>query len=398
MRMPTSRRVLVFLNSLEMGGTQINAVDLADGVRSFGFEPHLAGWRGPTMGLVEVAGRRGLSIEVLQRSATSVGRARTVAALYQGLKPDLVHVYGGVEARAGFWGAALLGRVPLILTVYEMRIPRNFYRSPALVVGTGYLAEAYAKRRGPTVLISPPVDTTRDQVISAGGEQLDAGRPAQGRIRLVMVTRVDEAMKARHIEAAMATMRHLPEHVDLTVVGTGDAMHRLSRLATDTNGELGRTAVQMVGEMTDPRPAYAAADIIMGMGSSAARGLSFGKPLVVIGEYGVPELFTPMSSLSIFHRSFWNERRPSRETEAIEDLLQPLVQDQRLREELGVYGRGFAERNFSLREMTDRLAALYGSMATSGSWRSDWLRDGLLDLCNTPRIAWTHARPLVLRK
>ena len=39
----------------------------------------------------------------------------------------------------------------------------------------------------------------------------------------------------------------------------------------------------LAGEMLDPRPAYAAADVVLGMGGSALRGMAFGKPLVVQG-------------------------------------------------------------------------------------------------------------------
>ena len=49
----------------------------------------------------------------------------------------------------------------------------------------------------------------------------------------------------------------------------------------------------LIGALRDPRPAYAASDIVLGMGGSALRGLSFAKPLVMIGERGFARLFTP---------------------------------------------------------------------------------------------------------
>jgi glycosyltransferase involved in cell wall biosynthesis len=201
-------------------------------------------------------------------------------------------------------------------------------------------------------------------------------------------------MKARHIEAAIRSIRHLPQHVDLIVVGTGDAIDRLRRLAALTNKELGRPAVRMIGELTDPGPAYAVADIVLGMGSSAARGLAFGKPLVVIGEHGVPEMFSPETSMAIFHRSFWNELHPKSEHAAIEDVLAPLVDRAELRDQLGDFGRAFAENNFSLNRMAERLAGLYHSMALIDSWKGGWILDSFRDLGNVPRIAWAHtARP-----
>ena len=46
----------------------------------------------------------------------------------------------------------------------------------------------------------------------------------------------------------------------------------------------GRQVVLLTGEIADPRPAYAAADVVVGQGGSALRGMAFGKPLVVVGE------------------------------------------------------------------------------------------------------------------
>jgi hypothetical protein len=393
---PVRPRVLVCLNSLELGGTQINAVDLSDRVRGWGFQPHLVGWAGPRMGLLHLVKDRYLSVRVLERPETSFGRARALAEQVHRVQPHIVHVYGGVDARAGFWGAARFGRVPLLLTVYEMQMPPRFYRSPGLVVGTTYLAEEERDRRGPTVLISPPVDTWRDRSGAVREMDLSPWGVAEDTVRLVMVTRVDEAMKARHIEVAIDAVARLPGNVSLLVVGTGDALPRLQRRAAAVNEDIGRPAVHFVGELADPRPAYAAADVVLGMGSSAARGLAFGKPLVVIGEYGVPELFSPETSEQLFRRSFWSAEPPTSGTAALHNVLLPLMGNSELRSSLGSFGRSFAEERFSLDRMSERLAGLYGSMLPGGTWRADWLRDAAHDLGNGPRLLRTHVVPRVL--
>src|SRR5207237_10898328 len=74
--------------------------------------------------------------------------------------------------------------------------------------------------------------------------------------------------------------------LDLVIVGTGDAEDVVRRKAEAANRRLGRPAVVLVGPMNDPRPAYAAADLVLGQGGSAIRAMSFTKPLIVIGEKG----------------------------------------------------------------------------------------------------------------
>ena len=54
----------------------------------------------------------------------------------------------------------------------------------------------------------------------------------------------------------------------------------------------GRQVVLLTGEIADPRSAYAAADVVVGQGGSALRGMAFGKPLIVVGEEGFSELLT----------------------------------------------------------------------------------------------------------
>ena len=77
------------------------------------------------------------------------------------------------------------------------------------------------------------------------------------------------------------------------IVGDGAARPRLAQLAEETNAEIGRQAVVLTGMLLDPRPAYAAADIVVGMGGSSLRGIAFGKPVIIVGEKGFSAPFTP---------------------------------------------------------------------------------------------------------
>ena len=72
--------------------------------------------------------------------------------------------------------------------------------------------------------------------------------------------------------------------VQLAIVGDGDAKDQVAERAKRANAVAGRRAVVLTGSLTDPRPAYAAGDVLLGMGSSALRAMSFGKPLIVQGQ------------------------------------------------------------------------------------------------------------------
>ena len=126
--------------------------------------------------------------------------------------------------------------------------------------------------------------------------------------------------------------------------------------------------------MADPRPAYAAADIMLGMGGSAARALAFGKPLVVQGEAGWSSLFEPSSAETLAHSSYWSPDAVPNPAARLAATIAPLLRDSERRTELGRFGRAFAEEHFALTAMADRLIDFY--LTVQGEYTSrDWLAD-----------------------
>lgn len=388
--MPTSR-VLVQLHSLRLGGTEVTAVDLARAVRRHGYESVLFGpadtlpAQGPS--ILEVADGLGVRIETYDRSPTvSRGGARRLTRRADAMGADIVHVYGiNGEPRCAYWGPSRLGRRALVHTVYEMGVDPDLYRHTCLVVGTGYLRDELADRPGPTALVSPPVDLERDapDEALASGFRRGLGELA-GRTLVVVVSRLDREMKAFPVETAIrATAALRDTDIGLVVVGDGEERARLARLAECVNASAGRRLVSLVGALADPRPAYAAADVCLGMGSSAARALAFARPLVVQGERGSSELFEPTTAHDLFHRSFWSAASHPGAVLALADLLRPLVADPARRARLGAFGREFAARSFGLEAMAERLAGVYAaSLASYGP--AAWSRDLRLE---APRLS-----------
>lgn len=380
--MPTGKTVLVQLNSLALGGTQLNAVDLAWAVESFGYRSVLYGPadslpRDGTPNLLDSASSRGLKIEPYERARGVLRRgANALDTRASQIGADIVHVYGAdAEPRTAFWGPCRGGRRPFVHTIYEMSVDANAYSHNSLIIGTGYLRDELAGRPGPTALISPPVDTIGDSPNRLIGEQFREGRFGRDQLLIVIVSRLDKWMKAYPVETAIRAMAYLADTgAALVVVGSGTEEGRLMELGTRINQLAGRNLVEFTGAMADPRPAYAAADIALGMGGSAARSLAFGCPLVVQGEFGTSEVFHPESSASLYRRSFWNPGAQPNAAENLADILAELINAPARRRELSDFGRYFAEETFSLNAMSERLASVYDRSLTSYG-RMSWLRD-----------------------
>lgn len=380
------RTVLVQVNHLDLGGTQLNAVDFARAVEPHGYRSVLYGpldtlpRSGPT--LFDVATDRGVSLEGYDRSAGVLsGRARSMARRAEEIGADIVHVYGTWgDPRTAYWGPCRLGRRPFVHTVYEMSVDPSTYRHTSLIVGTRHLHDELSHRPGPTALISPPVDVTADAPDPGLAE---AFRNTLGelsdRFLVVIVSRLAEAMKAYPVEVAIAAARNLADlGIALVVAGSGDAEIRLRRSAVEANAAAGKEVVRFLGPLLDPRPAYAAADLTLGMGGSAARALAFGSPVVVQGDRGTSELFEPASADSLFRESFWSQEPSSSPVRSLERIIRSLVADADRRRELSSFGRRFATANFGLDAMAARLASVYDeAMQTYGPlrWSGDLRRE-----------------------
>jgi glycosyltransferase involved in cell wall biosynthesis len=165
-----------------------------------------------------------------------------------------------------------------------------------------------------------------------------------------MVCRLVPELKRESLLSACTAIGELAAAgtpVQLVIVGDGPVRDELAAHAAAVNAHAGRTLIVLTGELTDPRPAYDAADMVLGMGGSALRAMAFGKPLVVVGERGFSELLTPESGPT-FLRDGWYGLGGSGAA-GIRQAIGHLTDDPALRVKLGDYGRELVLTRFSLR-------------------------------------------------
>jgi glycosyltransferase involved in cell wall biosynthesis len=168
------------------------------------------------------------------------------------------------------------------------------------------------------------------------------------------------------LAACAATGRLAVSGVDLqlAVVGEGPARAAVESAAASANAAAGRRAVVLTGSLADPRPAYAAADVMLGMGGSALRGLAFGTPLVVQGERGFWRLLTPESAPEFLDQGWYGVGSgvdSERSAERLADILAGLVGDPATRARLGDYGRRLVVERFSLARAAEVQEAVYAA-------------------------------------
>lgn len=346
-------RILVYPHDMGIGGSQLNAIELAAAVRDMGHEVILFGRPGPLVSRVEETGLEFVcSPHPRRRPSPTVAKA--IAALVRDRGIDVVHGYEWppvLDAVLATWYGC---QPAVVATVMSMSVPPFIPRDVNLVVGTEAIAAAERRvGRQRVSVIEPPVDLAYNDPASTVGIENFRSRYGidDSRINVVSVSRFARELKLEGILTAIDEIgqmaRTMP--VRFIIVGDGPARLEVERRAKVMNAAAGEPVVILTGELADPRPAYAAADIALGMGGSALRALAFGKPLIVQGERGFWRTLTSDSATQFLSSGWYGIGADSHQgASELRRALTPLVTDAMLRRELGEFGSKLVTERFAL--------------------------------------------------
>lgn len=367
-------RILVYLHRLTIGGIQINAIDFATAIRDLGHEVVVASIPGPLGSVVEDRGLAFVPTPIRGHFRPSPDAVRAIAPLVRGGAFDLVHAHSPFATLEAFYGAHVRARTPLVASFMGMTYPRYLPKTIPLVVGTRDIEDSARRMRsGPVVLIEPPIDTSANHPSVDGlGFRRSYGLDDDD-LAIVIVSRLAIHMKLESLLSAIDATALLAEQlpVRLVVVGDGPASPILKERAEAVDRRLGRNVVTFTGHMVDPRPAYAAADVVVGMGSSVLRGMAFGKPAIVLGEDGFSEVVAPDTLPWFRQHGFYGIGTGSAPATVPFLQLRDLLKDDGRRAELGRFSRSLVCEHYSLASAALTLQKLYEeSLLESPSIRS----------------------------
>lgn len=390
-------RILVYPHDLNMGGSQTNAIELAAAVTELGHECIVYGRRGSLCARVAELGLEFIEAPEPGRRP-SLRIASDLRRLVRERGIDVVHGYEwppGLEAVAAVEGEA---DAAAVCTVMSMAVAPFLPRSMPLVVGTQQIsAVEQARGRSRVHLIEPPVDLDHDGHVSEAEVARFRARWGLGDLPVVaVVSRLVPELKAEGIRTAIDVVERLDGTTpfQLLIVGDGRARAAMEAAGAQVDERLGRPAVVFTGELADPRAAYAAADVMLGMGGSALRSLAFGKPLIVQGERGYFRTLCE-DSVDAFRWQGWYGvgEGEAAGAAALAGELEPLLSDAQLRADLGAFGRRVVEE-FSLETAAKRQLAIYrDAFATRAQQKRQWREV----LRSSAGLAGYYGRELVSR-
>lgn len=376
-------KIVVFAHRLEIGGTQVNAIELAAALRDLhGHDVTLFATPGPMAGLAAEKGLRFLPAPDA-RFHPSPARMKVLRAMVSRERPDVIHVWDWWQCLEAYFAVHLPWGIPMVVTDMMMDLTRILPKGLPTTFGTPELVDAArAAGRPHAHLILPPVDTNSNAADAIDGHALrDLYGIGSAEVLLVTVSRLAIFMKAESLVRTISAVRSLGATLPLRllIVGDGAARERLTALASTANAELGRNVIQLVGPLVDPRSAYAAADIVVGMGGSALRGMAFSKPVIVVGERGFAEIFSPESRGAFHYRGMYGTGDGDPGDSHLSESIRRLVVSSAERRDLGTYSREFVVSNYSLEVVSKTLSRI---LAEAVHDRRTWT-SSMVDACRT---------------
>ena len=356
-------RVVVYPHALGLGGSQLNAIELGAAVRDLGHEVVVFGPRGALEQRIEELGLEFIAAP-RPRGRPSPPVMRALGRVVGQRRIDVVHGYEWTTALEAYWGAQVRLGVPAVATVMSMAVAPFIPQDLRLVVGTEQIADQERRLGRPSVAtIEPPVDVVHNApgIVDAERFRCEYELDADA-LTVVCVTRLAAELKLEGLLSAVDAVARIGKRlrIQLVVVGDGPMRALVAERAQRANAEAGRRVVVLTGELGDPRPAYAAADICLGMGGSGLRAMAMGKPLVVQGEGGFWEILTTET----IDRFLWTGiygvgDDPAGGSARLESLLLELGSDGLRREALGAYSRRLVVERFSLPRAAERQLEVY---------------------------------------
>ncbi|AZN29017.1 glycosyltransferase [Flaviflexus salsibiostraticola] len=353
-------RIIVCPHELAMGGSQMNAIELAAAVRDRGHEVVIYASAGALADRVDELGLELVTSPAGNR--LSLAWARGLIALTRSFEPDLIHTYEWAPSLGAAYGVRQLLATPQIMTVLSMDVPDFLPADVPLIVGTRALA-AQIQWHDDVYVMEPPIDTDADRTGDVEAARRRLGMPADALIISVVCRMTDELGKASGVEAAIDAVSSLAGEfpIRLLVVGDGPALSRIRERAERVNAQAGRLVVECSGQMNDASDAYESADVVVGMGSSILRAMSFGKPVIVQGDTGFTRLLTPETVDEFLWRGFYGIGGNG--AADLIPALRSVLSQPSLRSDLSAWNRDLVTARFSLSGAADTLERLYRRVA-----------------------------------
>ncbi|MEO5817799.1 MAG: glycosyltransferase [Gemmatimonadaceae bacterium] len=369
-------RIVYFIDTLGVGGTELNAVRLAESLDPAQFRISMACFGdGPLRPRLEAAG---IPIHIYRlRSLYGIGMVQQGLRFARFLRDEQVDVVHSHDRYANLfcmmWGryAGVRGLIASKRWGTSMRIThkvtnRLAYRLAGRVLGNStQVGESLATvERVPRerIVVVPnfvddhAFDVASPESVDALRRELDVSRDA---LVVGIVARLHPVKDHATLIKAIALLKPQFPALLLVLIGSGPLRAELEALAVAEGVE---SIVRFAGLRTPPPNLHSIFDVSVlcslseGFPNTIVEAMAAGRPVVGTNVGGVPDAV----------REGVNGRLvPAQDPAALAAALAPLLRDRELRQRLGAAGQRIARAEYSAATVLPRLGALYETLGRS---------------------------------
>jgi len=355
--------LLYLITRPDLGGAQSHVLDLIRAFRE-DYETHLAvGFAGP---LTRAAQAVGIPVHLIPALVRQISPHLDIAAvaglvsLFRLIQPDLVHAHSSKAGMVGRMAAKFTG-IPAIFTAHGWAFSEGIRPGRRLIaLAMEQLASGWAER---LICVSD-----YDYRLAL---RLHVGKPAQmcvvkyglvaqapaatpdrpGTVSLAMVARFGEQKDHATLIRGMAHLK--PGTADLNLIGEGERRPACEQLARD----LGVAQhIRFWGDRLDVPELLADCHMFVlcthweGLPISILEAIRAGLPVVATAVSGVPELVGDGETGFLI---------PRKDPSVLAQALQRLIENPRLRAEMGQQARARFLAHFTLDRMMQQIQPIY---------------------------------------
>ena len=367
-----SKKVLMVLMGLEIGGAETHVVELSKQLRREGWEVAVVSNGGVYERELTDAGIRCHRAPLHRRNALLMLRSlRILRRVIREERPDVVHAHaripvflcGILQRRMGFpfvtsahWVFYVNGLLKRLADWGERTIAVSDDIKAYLIENYGVPAEHISVTVNgiDTEKFSP--DVSGERILREFG--LSPERPVVSH-----VSRMDEsrALVARQLVAIAPRLREAIPGIQLLLAGGGDVFDAIKAEADAVNAAAGENFVVMTGARIDINEIVAAGDVFVGVSRAALEAMAAGKPVVVSGNEGYIGLFGE-NKLQLAQSNNFCCRGCEESTEELlyTDITRVLGElSAKDRIDLGDYGRSIVREFYSVERMARDAGVAY---------------------------------------
>ena len=372
-----SKKVLMALMGLEIGGAETHVVELSKELHRQGWEVVVVSNGGVYEKELTDAGVRCYHAPLHKRSLALMRRSlRILRRVIREERPDVVHAHaripallcGMLQKEMGFpfvtsahWVFYVNFALKRIANWGERTIAVSDDIKQYLIDNYGVPAEHISITINGIDIEKFSPDVSGAKVLREFG--LDASRPV-----ISYVSRMDEsrALVARQLVEIAPRLREAIPGVQLLIAGGGDVFDEIKAKADAANAAAGENYVVMTGARTDINEIVAAGDLFIGVSRAALEAMAAAKPVIVAGNEGYIGLFGEDKLALAQSNNFCCRGCEMSDEELLyEDIVKSLCKltgDERMK--LGRYGREVIKEYYSVSRMArDAEAAYHAVMA-----------------------------------